>query len=62
MGFADYLSRNSSRKPSTESEDDEKFVIITINETKHEWLKHTIEPNNIVNQLVVATNQWRESK
>ena len=48
MGFADYLSRNLSEKPSPESKDDEKFVTNTINEIKHARLKHTFKPNNNV--------------
>ena len=48
MGFADYLSRNPSGKPSPESEHDEKFAKNTINEIKHSWLKHTMKPNNDV--------------
>ena len=58
MGFAVYLSRNPSVKASPESEDDEKFVINTIQEIKHAWIKHTIKPSEIAkptgnyNQLV----------
>ena len=48
MGFADYLSRNPSGKASPEGEDDEKYVINTIREIKHAWLKHTIKPSEIV--------------
>ena len=48
MGFEDYLSRKPSGKPAQESEDDEKFVINTINEIKHAWLKHIFKSNNIV--------------
>ena len=48
MGFADYLSRNPSGKASPESEDDEKYVINTIQEIKHAWLKHTIKPSELV--------------
>ena len=47
MGFADHLSRNSSGKPSPESEDDEKFGINTIHEIKHAWSKHTLNPSGI---------------
>ena len=43
MGFADYLSRNPSGKPSSESEDDQKFVINTIHE-----IKHIFKPSEIV--------------
>ena len=45
LGFADYLSRYPSGKPSPDSEDDEKFVINTIHEKKHAWLKHIINPS-----------------
>ena len=48
MGFEDYLSRNPSGKLSPESEDDEKFVINTIHEIKHAWLKHILNPSGIV--------------
>ena len=48
MGFTDYLSRNPSGKPTPESEDFKKFVINTIHEIKHAWLKHIIEPTNTV--------------
>ena len=48
MGFADYLSRNPSGKASPEGEDDEKFVINTIQEMKHAWLKHKIKPSEII--------------
>ena len=50
-GFADYRSRNPSGKPTPESEDDEKFVINTIKEIKHAWLKHIIEPTNTVKPI-----------
>ena len=48
MGFADYLTRNHSGKPTPESEDNKKFGINTIHEMKHACLKHRIEPNNAV--------------
>ena len=48
MVFADYLCRNPSGKPTPENEDDEKFVINTMQEIKHAWLKHIIEPTGIL--------------
>ena len=48
MGFADYLSRNPSGKSKPENENDEKFVVNTIPEIKHAWLKHIIEPTGIL--------------
>ena len=61
MGFADYLSRNPSGKASPESEDDEKFVINTIQETKHARLKHTMKPSEIA-KPTGNYNQLAESK
>ena len=61
MGFADYLSRNPPGKPSPESEDDEKFVINTIHEIKHAWLKHIIKPSDIV-KPTGSHNQLAERK
>ena len=48
MGFAYYLIRNPSGKPSLEREDDEKLVINTIHDIKHAWLKHILNPSGIV--------------
>ena len=59
MGFADYLSRNPSGKASSESEDEEK--INTNQEIKHAWLKHTINPSEIV-KPTGNYNQWAERK
>ena len=61
MGFADFLSRNPSGKFSPESEEDEKFVINTINEIKHAWLKHLLNPSGIV-KPTVNHNHSAESK
>ena len=48
IGFAYYLSRNSSGKPTTESDEDEElFVVNTIQEIKHALLKHLIETTGI---------------
>ena len=44
MGFADYPSRHPSGSPTPINEDDEKFVIILIDEIKHAFLKRTINP------------------
>ena len=64
MGFADYISRNPSGKPTAEIEDEEKFVIKTMHEIKHAWLKHIIEPTttvkptgNYIHPLDVANKQ-----
>ena len=61
MGFADYLSRNPSGKPSPESDDDKKIVINTIREIKHAWLKHIIKPSDIV-RPTGSHNQLAERK
>ena len=61
MGFADYLRRNPSGKASPESEDDEKYVINTIQEIKHAWLKHTIKQSELVKPTGIS-NQLAERK
>ena len=61
MGFADYLRRNPSGKPSPESEDDKKFVINIIHEIKHACLKHIIEPSDNV-KPTGSHNQLAERK
>ena len=61
MGFVDYLSRNPSGKLSPESEDDEKFIINTIHEIKHVWLKDIIKPSDIV-KSTGSHNQLAERK
>ena len=44
MGFAEYLSRNTSSEAPTPSERDKNFVINTIEEIKHALLRNNLAP------------------
>ena len=44
MRLAGYLSKNPFGKPTPENEVDKKFVVNTLQEIKHVWLNHNIEP------------------
>ena len=47
MGFADYLSRNPSGEAIYPSDEDENFVINTIDETKFTLLRTALSPNGV---------------
>ena len=49
IGFAEYLSRNPFSDAPPPSDEDNNFVINTIEEIKHAMLRNNIAPNGAIN-------------